>query len=80
MSSLTRLDLVKIFRMVKYPIHELEGPLPHNIKVCRLYKKAIKLSLPAPWASHLSFPYVSGLFRSSICYYELESPLDYKHT
>lgn len=80
MSSLTRLDLVKIFRMIKYPVEELEAPLPHNKKVCRLYKKALKLSLPAPWASHLFLPYVSRLHSLIHRFLGVQTKLDYKHT
>lgn len=80
MPELRTLDLVKIFRLVKYPVEKLEPTLPHNIKVCRLYKRALKLSLPAPWFSHIFLPYVfvaQSHFGADIA---LKSRLNDKHT
>ena len=58
MNALTKLDLVKLFRLVKYPTEKLEAPLPHSKRVCRLYKKCLQLSMYGLWGSHLNLPYV----------------------
>lgn len=59
MPGMDKLTMIKTFKLVKYPIEELLPPVPHATKVRRLYKKALRLSIPAPWGSHLNIPFLS---------------------
>jgi hypothetical protein len=78
--SLSKLEMIKLFKMVKYPVQDLHPPLTHTQKVRRLYRTALKLSIPPPWGSHLSLPYVLAIIINKTALWQHTEDSVHKHT